>query len=318
MEQLNLIFNPDRLPRTARCTDNLQYGTRLRKLKTALKSRYIQINPPKMVFWLTYDVDRQGACLAWEDANLATPNFATKNRENAHAHLVYGLQVPVLTCEASRQKPLAYANAIKNAYTELLGADRGYSGLITKNPLNEFWEVLEGHSRLYDLAELAEWVPDLHKFQYKGNKDENQVGIGRNVSLFHAVRKWSYVEIRLFRGEGRKYYPQWLSHVQDFVAKRNGDFSEPLPFSEIKALAKSIANFCWINDPAHEQAFKARQQFKSKLGSSVGGIKRSEMYGEAREEAIRLHVMGNPIKAIAELLGVHRNTVSSWLKKEIE
>ena len=133
MTQLELIFNENRLPKAPYCTDNLG-NLSIRRLKSAVNRRYIQVNPPKLFFWLCLDVDRPAGALAWEDCNLPSPNFATTNPENGHAHLVYGLSAPVLTTEAAREAPLRYLNAIRTAYTAITGADQGYTGLITKTP----------------------------------------------------------------------------------------------------------------------------------------------------------------------------------------
>ena len=84
-------------------------------------------------------------------------------------------------------------------------------------------------------------MPDLNKYSDRSPVSD-AVGIGRNVSLFDTVRKWAYTEIRLFRGEGRKHYATWLTHVYDKVAERNGDFTEPLGLSEVKAISRSIGN----------------------------------------------------------------------------
>ncbi len=46
-------------------------------------------------------------------------------------------------------------------------------------------------------------------------------------------------------------------------------FSEPLPYSEIKATAKSIAKFCWKRDGYHYNEFIYRQALKGSKGGKV-------------------------------------------------
>ena len=237
MQQLELIFNDTRLPHAPYCTDELGQLA-IRRFKSAINKRYIQVNPPKLYFWLVLDVDRPAGALAWEDCNLPSPNFATTNPENGHAHLVYGLSAPVLTTEAAREAPLRYLNAIRTAYTALTKADQGYTGLITKNPLNDHWITLHGHTHLFDLSELADYVPDLSKYSDRNSCDT--VGIGRNVSLFEQIRKWSYTEIRLFRGEGRKYYTTWLEHVYNKVAERNGTLPNRWAYQKSKPFLRVL------------------------------------------------------------------------------
>lgn len=45
-EEQQLSFFEDRLPHRPYCTEDLQYGVRIRPLKAALKLPYLQINPP--------------------------------------------------------------------------------------------------------------------------------------------------------------------------------------------------------------------------------------------------------------------------------
>ncbi|MGD9662325.1 MAG: replication initiation protein [Porticoccaceae bacterium] len=297
MQQLELIFNDSRLPRAPYSTDDLADGLSIRQLKSAMRRKYIQINPPKLQFWLCLDVDRERGGLAWEEAGLAMPNFATVNPENAHAHLVWGLEAPVLTTEAARQHPLRYLNALRVAYTELTDADRGYSGLITKNPNHAAWRTFWGHGHLFSLGELAEYVREPLK-KYKDSRPADEVGIGRNVALFDHLRKWAYREVRLYRGEGRKHFDVWHKDVRDQAEKRNGDFKDPLPYSEVKATAKSVAKWVWQKDPIAESRFKSRQAERGRMPAKEGSKPRG-----------RPAIVGKPW----EDLGISRRT---WYRRQ--
>ena len=46
-------------------------------------------------------------------------------------------------------------------------------------------------------------------------------------------------------------------------------FSEPLPYSEIKSAAKSIAKYCWKPDAHHYNEFVYCQLFKGNKGSKA-------------------------------------------------
>lgn len=161
------LFDPNRWPRRPYCTDAFEDGVRIRSLKQALTKCYIQANPPHMRVWSMYDIDRPGGGLAWEDENLPPPSWATVNKTNGHAHLVYGLRAPVLTVSMeARQAPLRYLNAVESAFRAKLRGDDGYSGLITKNPSHPLWHTLRGPELAYELGDLAEWV-DLDRFKAK-------------------------------------------------------------------------------------------------------------------------------------------------------
>ncbi|MCV6072009.1 replication initiation protein, partial [Escherichia coli] len=53
---------------------------------------------------------------------------------------------------------MAYLAAIQRTYTELLQADKGYAGLMTKNPLHNDWRVIVLHYAQYDLGDLEDAV----------------------------------------------------------------------------------------------------------------------------------------------------------------
>ena len=65
------------------------------------------------MLWLAYDVDRPGAAIDWSDRGAPAPNISVKNPENGHAHLLYGLSVPVRTAPDGRAGPLRYAAAVE-------------------------------------------------------------------------------------------------------------------------------------------------------------------------------------------------------------
>ena len=108
------LFNPSRWPRRPYCTDDFADGVRIRSLKQALTKAYIQPNPPHLRVWSIYDIDRPGGALAWEAANLPEPSWVTINKQNAHAHIVYGLSAPVLVMlsDKSYLQPKWSSNAL--------------------------------------------------------------------------------------------------------------------------------------------------------------------------------------------------------------
>lgn len=312
------LFNDTRLPRRPYCSDDPDHGLKIRQLKTALRRKHIQLNPPKLFFWLALDVDRPGGGLAWEDAYLPCPNWSTVNPENGHAHLVWGLEAPVLTTEAARAAPLRYLDSIRRAYTDLARADKGYAGLVSKNPTHGAWRTFWGHAHLFDLGELAEYVPDLNRYSRRSGEEIERVGIGRNVSLFETVRHWSYKEIRLFRGAGRRHFDVWHEHVRSEVEKRNGDFTDPLPYSEIKSIAKSIAKWTWQQDPAAEAKFKKRQSERGQKGGIASGAARAAANENKRATARIMASKGMTQRAIAKELGVSVGSVNAWVRSAVD
>jgi hypothetical protein len=311
--QLDLFS--DRLPNKPYCTDDLAAGLQIRNKASATKRRYIQHNPPPVLAFMIYDLDRPNSALAWNDANLPAPAWVSVNPENGHSHIAYGLIAPVARTDAARAAPLRLAAAIEAAYGAKLDADKGYSGLITKNPLHPHWYVYypateAANFGYYELSELAEYVTLPNKLP----KGRESVGIGRNVSLFDDLRQWSYRAIRLhWRPDGFK---AWQLVVLEKAENLN-QFSEPLPYAEIKATAKSVAKWTWQNfTPKGFQEYVGRThtpEIQAKRGKRSGEV-RAEKAAEKAVEAREMSKRGMKKAAIASALGVHRNTVSIWLK----
>ena len=62
------------------------------------------------------------------------PRTATRRAGGIHA--VYALEVPVARTDAAHTLPLRYLAHIADRLSYHLGADPGYTGLITRNPIN--------------------------------------------------------------------------------------------------------------------------------------------------------------------------------------
>jgi hypothetical protein len=217
----------------------LKSGTVIRSRETAVRKKYIQINHPAFVRYLIFDVDREFATFRWELEGLPHPGWAVANKENGFAHLVYPLKSPVCRTDAARTKPLRLLAAIESGYRDRLEADPGYAGLLTKNPLHDFWglTVFNG-SKVYDMAFLADWI-DLSK---KPEKKIEFSGLGRNCTLFDTVRHWAYGAVKDYWGPNGA--EKWQKAVLDCCHKNN-TFPVSLPESEIRATAKSIASWTW-------------------------------------------------------------------------
>lgn len=265
------LFDPNRWPRRPYCTDAFEDGVRIRSLKQALTKCYIQANPPHMRVWSMYDIDRPGGGLAWEDENLPPPSWATVNKTNGHAHLVYGLRAPVLTVSMeARQAPLRYLNAVESAFRAKLRGDDGYSGLITKNPSHPLWHTLRGPELAYELGDLAEWV-DLDRFKAKQGVKVAEVGLGRNVTVFDFVRTWAYKKVREYKGQ-QGGFVHWQKAVYDRCMARNADFGCPMDSREVHHIAKSVAKWTWssFDIEKSDAKFSKLQAFRASRGISSG------------------------------------------------
>jgi hypothetical protein len=261
----------NQLPHRPYCADDFQYGLKVRPLDMAAEHRHIQPNTRHAMSWLIFDIDRRGAAWAWEHANLPPPTITVINPKNGHAHLFYGLNTPVVTSPAGRTAPIRYAAAIQSAFALALGADLAYSGLMAKNPLHDDWRTI-WVPVLYDLGELAEYI-DLPK----NTPPRATSGLGRNLALFDAVRQWAYKWVLDFQAKQVDSLA-WRDAVVRQAEQMN-TFPTPLPYSEVRAIGRSVARWTWQHFDEH--TFRVIQTARGKLG---GRPKTTTANGEPWQE----------------------------------
>ena len=317
-EQLEL-FNPNRLPQAPYCTRGKGEAVVIRRLQSALRNPLIQINLPLFTWWLVFDIDHPQSAVAWQDAGLPPPNWVAVNPSNGHAHMVYGLSIPVKTADPEHIKALRYFAAVYDAMAVALKADLNYSGLLTKNPTHEKWRTEWVYNALYELSELAEYV-SLTNVQKCAESDSR--GFGRNCTVFDKLRLWAYVAVRQYRASS---IVAWREAVYAQAQSCN-EFESPLSVNEVRAIGKSVAKWVWARDADAEAKFIAKQTIKGHKGGkgnssamqAIKGAKGGKAKGLAnfnkRVAAEALRADGYTQKEIAEALDVCQKTISNWQK----
>lgn len=148
-----------------------------------------------------------------------------------------------------RPRPIRYLAAIERTYTITLGADPGYAGLVTKNPLHGRWRAFSFRAAPYDLAELQEYVTDLAPANDHVYDAKKMGAAGRHCYLFDTLRACAYRHVKTFRAQGG--YEAWLNALIDQAISYNiytgmgFKQTDPLPYSHIKMTAKSVAKWTW-------------------------------------------------------------------------
>jgi hypothetical protein len=307
------------LPYIPHCMNGKSFGMNKLPREQAITKSYIQVNPDVMLIYLVFDVDHCNASLAWFDENLPRPYWTTQNPTNVSdptdgdltrigkGHLCYKLEVPVCKSEFGSLKAIKYAQAIYYAYALKLGADLGYTQHITKNPLHPHWRTTYWTDKSYSLDYLADFVTIPKKIP----KKLEMIGIGRNVTMFENGRRWAYKAIRDYMHHNSSH--DWDNAVITHLRAINEGFEQPLPYSEVRATGRSIAKWVWQRFSYGE--FREIQSKRGTKGGKKGGASRSRQYEPKREKAIQMKANGMSIKAIAEELKVHRNSISSWIKE---
>jgi len=255
------VFTTARLPRRPLCTDNLTDGCWRERQDRAIARRYLQINPPGVALWLTFDVDRPAGGLAWEEAGLPPPAWSCTTRKNGHGHLAYGLEMPVRGNDLSN-KAVRYLEALKEGFRRKLGGDPGYAGLLTKNPYHPDWLVERGLQKLWSLGELAEFVT-LPNIGHLSLTNRPVDGLGRNVDTFDRLRFWAYKNIKNYRDIGLE---AWTLEVYEKGHQLNQLNSPPLDSTELRAIVKSVAGWVWRTYTDQGGSFNTLASSRGKLG----------------------------------------------------
>ena len=148
------------------------------------------------------------------------------------AHLVYTLAHPVLYGEGMRQKPLNALARVSEYLTSLFGGDPSYNGILTVNPMSRAhptgFKCAWGRRGPYTLDELAQIIP----FGWR-KPVVSCTAIGRNVSLFDALRRWAGKE----ENKENDVLAAAMS-INREVGKMHGKI--PLDQSEVATIARSV------------------------------------------------------------------------------
>ena len=267
------------LPRYPYVTDSFTEGLWREKRDKALSRRYVELNPKALTNMLCVDIDGPDALLRAGWCTSYRPNWVVENPVNGHAHAIWLLASPIPRTQYAHRKPVAYAHAITEGLRIAVDGDKGYSGLITKNPLHASWEAYQFHTRPYGLDELKsaletdECMPEP---SWRKTKRRNVTGLGRNCSIFDSARLWAYREVRNHFGKPESLERAVMAHV----AELNDEFPEPLPAKEAEQIAQSIDGWIvresslWADGPAvYEANFVAIQSARGRKGGRKGGLK---------------------------------------------
>lgn len=304
-EEIQLSLFEENLPNKPYCTDDKGWLT-IRPKTIAKLKKYVQHNEPTKVRWLVYDCDYWGALEHVGQNHLPPPNIVVTNRANGHSHLFYGLAVPVCISDNGRWHPKDYLRKVSFVLGDALLADQGYRGFISKNPLQkDFWDVSEIRATPWELGEFLEYL-EIPKLLPKVHK---VVGIGRNVTLFETARKWAYKAVLGYRISGCRasFSEAVLNHCEEL----NQEFPNPLHFSEVKGIAKSIAKWTWekYTKSWSDAQFSRIQAKRAEQGKGVSRYRHTE---EDRSKAVLMVSEGATQADVAKAFGVSQKTVSKW------
>lgn len=240
------------------CTNNFEeHGVFKKHKKEAVNYEYIQYNNEAFVSALVFDIDEPMASLKWDFVDMPRPNIVMKNKSNGHAHLYYALKTPVCKTDMAKIKPLNYLSVVEKGLRRRLNADRCYTGLMTKNPLNERWQTIWGNNDAYTLDFLRDFVID------EEIKEKEEYGIGRNVVLFNAIRKSAYKEVLFFKNRFNYEYYEKTIYTKAVIYNCENFPNNLLPENEVRSVVRSVCRWTWRN--FSKERFSEIQSRRAKL-----------------------------------------------------
>ena len=162
---------------------------------------------------------------------LPEPNMIVQRVSNSHSHVSFLLAKPVHRGPTAREAPLRLFARISEFYRQALGADPGYNGVLTHNPMlsaHRHGEFLThwGRKRPYSLSELAEPIPRGWRLPVKPTTEA-----GRNCALFVGLMKWAGSPANIGR------------EVLAVARVTNDGLEAPLGDSEVAGLAQSVERY---------------------------------------------------------------------------
>jgi len=222
------------------CTDDFTNGIYRKPFDIAYEHRYVQINHENEQRYLIFDLDfKVDDWYAFFKSKALIPTWFTINPASGHCHAVFELVTPIHLNEDSSQHAIAYGAAVEYGIRDKLGADRGYTGLMTQNPNHPDWQF-EFTGTHYQLGDLAKVV---NTTSHKNVEVVDTFGLGRNCTLFDSLRMWGYKNVTEYRDKAS--YREWLIELQSICYGINDGFSAPLSAKEMKHIINSVGHWCW-------------------------------------------------------------------------
>ena len=293
--QVNTLFQKN-LPQYPYATNDFSDGLFRHRRVDAPKYKYIQHNPSNSIHSIVVDIDHD----VYPDDIEPRPNIVVSNKDNAKAHAIYLLKPGVHLNEHSKRKPIVFAESVMTGLTRRLGGDPSYSHLICKNPLNDSYRIHSDRAELYDLTELADWLPS--KSLNKQPSFESSP-YGRNSQVFDWCRSWAYIAIRQYVTQS---FEDFHTGVLTRCVELNLNVYLPMTLKEIKTIAKSISTWVWAR--RYRLTDHSKQRHRSKKGNAIKTAKSKAK----QEQALEMFARGIKALEVADTLGITIRTARSY------
>ena len=204
-------------------------------------------------------VERAAAsCMGGGD--LPVPNVYATRAASGHAQIFYLLDRPVHRGEQARVKPLQYLGRVAEFYRATLGADPGYTGVLSSNPIHDDYSTSYPRHEPYALADLASVIPRGWRVPRPATTAE-----GRNSQLYRALAK--------FAGSARHSDADVRAEADRLYGEIDQDRPHWFSRAELDGVVRSVLRNrqSWRSRPSgwHQPAFLVKQAARGRRSGLV-------------------------------------------------
>ena len=230
-------------------------------------------------------------------------NWAVENKRTGGVHGVWTLANPVHRADMALAAPLKRYGRVSEYYAAAVGADAGYTGVLTHNPMEDAqlpgFETHWLRREPYTLDELSAFIP----FGWRRPK-VSRTAVGRNCDVFAHCMRWAGSPENLgapVLGESHRV---------------NDGFKHPLNPPEVAGISRSVERYRrkWIK----------QGRFYSKAQRTAWGRERGIRSGQARRKrtegrdakVVQAVTGGQSTRSVARDHGLRLSTVQNVLKRD--
>ena len=245
---------------------------------------------------------------AVKGAHVGDLNWGVENVLTGGVHGVWTLSNPVHRAATALEAPLKLFARISEYYAAQLGADAGYTGVLTHNPMEDAqppgFKTHWLREAPYSLRELADFIP------YRWRRPRvSRTAAGRNCGVFCHCMRWAGSPANLQRP------------VFNEAHRVNDGFPVPLDPPEVAGIARSVERYRrkWIKQGRFwgpgNSSYDHSSEAQAKRGQKSGLARRKQT--EGRDAGIvHAWLCGTSIHALSRLHSLDRKGIRYILDRD--
>jgi len=303
----------EKIPQKPLCTNDFNAEGLYRKNKPqAVKRKWIQANAKQYKPYILLDVDdsQSKEYDYFLDNNYPIPNIQIINPISGNSHFVYELMNGVSFSSKSEIKPQLLYNDSRDCLIDLIdGADSGYTAQTVRNPLHPEAVVKIHRQEPFTLGELIS-----NKSLVKSTIKIKESGEGRNKTTFDSLRFYAY---RKFNNDFASSLNKWTNHLQETAEEINKANEPGLPYSEVKAIVKSVAGYTFRKSRTFEQYVKDTHTTELQQARRIKGLSVRQQKAQERKELVYNTLSMFPdstYREIADMTNLSLRTINVYMK----